>query len=82
MNVADPCVSFLFNQVFTIPLTSDGQAWSADLVRTTPTTLYIERALQAAESVCGVQDFHNLYLSKADPMFLAQIQTELQRKLI
>jgi hypothetical protein len=49
-----------------------------DPVRTTLLSAYVGVMLQTAESACGAQAFEGMYLSKADPLVLAQIQAELR----
>ncbi|KAK7470477.1 hypothetical protein VKT23_001903 [Stygiomarasmius scandens] len=53
------------------------RVYDMDPVRTLKLSSFIRDRIQEAEAICGSQTFQQLYLSKADPTVLSQIQNEL-----
>ncbi|RDB22808.1 Importin-11 [Hypsizygus marmoreus] len=53
--------------------------YDKDPIRTMHLGTFVGTHLQEAEAACGPQAFQSLYLSKADPTVLQQIQVELAR---
>lgn len=69
-----------FTPKYTHTLMSGPQLYDNDPVRTTKLTMYIAGCVQDAGMACGgPANLQAMYLTKADPTVLNQLQAELAR---
>jgi len=53
--------------------------YEEDPVRNAPLTSFVANSLREAEALCGPTQFQSIYLAKADPTVLAQIQNDVAK---